>query len=101
MGPSKRCRGPPSCALPSAGHIAVVVNPPAAEKYCYWTNDETPAEPDKWLEGAEQTPGSWWVDWGKWLAERSGKMVPARKPGGGKLKAIEDAPGSYVKVQPD
>jgi polyhydroxyalkanoate synthase len=98
---TKLFKGPVRFVLTASGHIAGVVNPPAAEKYCYWTNDKTPAEPDKWLEGAEQTPGSWWVDWGKWLGERSGKMVPARKPGGGKLKAIEDAPGSYVKVQPD
>ncbi|MGB8275183.1 MAG: class I poly(R)-hydroxyalkanoic acid synthase [Alphaproteobacteria bacterium] len=85
--------------LSASGHIAGVVNPPAANKYCYWTNPKTPADPNKWLAGAKQKDGSWWVDWGQWLADRSGKMVPSRKPGGGKLKPIEDAPGAYVKVQ--
>jgi polyhydroxyalkanoate synthase len=35
----------------------------------------------------------------QWLAPRSGKKVPARKPGGGKLKVLGDAPGSYVLVR--
>ena len=49
---------------------------------------------------ARRWPGSWWPDWHRWVerAERQGK-VPARVPGDGKLKAIEDAPGSYVRVK--
>ena len=62
--------------------------------------DKLPAEPDDWFAGAKEQPGSWWADWIKWLGEFSGKQVPARVPGkGGKLKAIEDAPGTYVKAK--
>ncbi|MEM7425957.1 MAG: class I poly(R)-hydroxyalkanoic acid synthase [Pseudomonadota bacterium] len=82
-----------------SGHIAGVVNPPEANKYQYWLNDKGADTLEKWLEDAEEHPGSWWPDWAEWTAGHSGKMVPARKPGSGKLKPIEDAPGSYVKVR--
>ena len=82
--------------LSGSGHIGGVVNPPAANKYGYWTNDKKGLSADAWIAGATEHPGSWWVDWEKWLAPKSGELVPARKPGDGKLKVIEDAPGSYV-----
>jgi polyhydroxyalkanoate synthase subunit PhaC len=91
--------GPSRFVLGASGHIAGIVNPPAANKYGYWTNTKLPKDPDKWLEGATQRPGSWWSDWGPWLARRAGKKVPARQPGDGELRPIEDAPGSYVKVR--
>jgi polyhydroxyalkanoate synthase len=91
--------GPKKFVLGASGHIAGIVNPPAANKYAYWTNARLPKDPDKWLEGATGHPGSWWTDWGRWLALRAGKKVPARHPGDGELRAIEDAPGSYVKVR--
>jgi polyhydroxyalkanoate synthase len=82
-----------------SGHIAGVVNPPAAGKYGYWLNDELPADPDAWLAGARHHDGSWWADWARWGASYAGEPVPAREPGGGELGALEDAPGSYVKVR--
>ncbi|WP_299616681.1 alpha/beta hydrolase [Pelagibius sp.] len=85
--------------LGASGHIAGVINPPAANKYCYWTNAKSPADAEAWFEDAERHDGSWWADWGKWLARKGGAKVPARKPGDGKLKPIEDAPGAYVKVR--
>ncbi len=85
--------------LGASGHIAGVVNPPAADKYGYWINDALPADPETWLDGAERHDGSWWLDWRNWIAPFGGKLVPARTPGDGELKAIEDAPGSYVKVR--
>ena len=85
--------------LAASGHIAGVVNPPAAEKYGYWTNDKNPATPDKWLASATEHKGSWWPEWMKWVARHAGPKVDARTPGDGKLKVIEDAPGSYVKVR--
>ena len=83
--------------LSGSGHIAGVINPPAAKKYCYWTNAKKVSDPDAWIDGATRHDGSWWPDWGRWLARRGGGKVAARKPGSGKLKTIEDAPGRYVK----
>ena len=96
--------GPMRFVLAASGHIAGVVNPPAAGKYSHWTNAANaanavlPKTPAAWLRRAEEVPGSWWPDWAKWVARKAGPKVKARTPGAGKLKAIEDAPGSYVKV---
>ena len=73
--------------------IAGIINPPPG-KYPYWTNDKNPATPDAWLEGAKQQEGSWWPHWAEWVKAFAGDLVPARKPGSGKLKVIESAPGS-------
>jgi len=91
--------GPKKFVLSASGHIAGVVNPPVANKYCYWTNRALPTDPDTWLEGAKQHEGSWWTDWQKWVKKHAGGTVAARLPGDGKLKIIEDAPGSYVKAR--
>ncbi len=94
-------KGPVKFALAASGHIAGVVNPPAAKKYNHWINNaETlPASPDDWLAGAEAQPGSWWPEWQKWVSAFSNGTVPARKPGDHKVKPLADAPGSYVKVR--
>jgi len=92
-------QGPRKFVLSASGHIAGVVNPPPKTKYGHWTNDKLPANPDDWFAGATYLPDSWWPLWEKWIAQYSGDQVPARKPGSGKLKAIEDAPGSYVRVK--
>ena len=91
--------GPVTFVLAGSGHIAGVVNPPAAGKYNHWTNQSLPDTVEAWQAGAVEHPGSWWPYWAEWLAEKSGKKVPARDPSKGPLKAIEDAPGSYVKVK--
>jgi polyhydroxyalkanoate synthase len=91
--------GPKKFVLAGSGHIAGVVNPPASGKYGYWTNDDLPADPEAWLAAATHHEGSWWTDWAAWNAEKSGPKVKARTPGDGELKAIEDAPGSYVRVR--
>jgi polyhydroxyalkanoate synthase len=91
--------GETTFTLAASGHVAGVVNPPVKKKYCHWTANKTPADPQKWLDSAKQNEGSWWTHWNTWIAGYSnGKPVPARKIGGGKLKPIEDAPGSYVKM---
>ena len=88
--------------LAASGHIAGVVNPPAKKKYCFWTNDKLLKDPEDWLAKADCHEGSWWPDWDKWIKKQAGKKnTPARTPGKGKLKALEDAPGSYVKVRSD
>ncbi|PKU23062.1 PHA/PHB synthase family protein [Telmatospirillum siberiense] len=91
--------GPIRFVLSASGHIAGIVNPPEAHKYCYWTNSRKPKDPEAWLGKAEQFDGSWWPDWQKWISKFAGGEVPARTPGDGGLKAIEDAPGSYVKAK--
>lgn len=91
--------GDTKLVVAGSGHIAGVVNPPEAGKYQYWLNDKGADTVEEWLDGAEEHPGSWWPHWAKWTGKRSGKKVKARKPGDGKLKPIEDAPGSYVKVR--
>jgi len=88
--------------LAGSGHIAGVVNPPAKDKYCYWSNARISKKPDTWIKSAKRNEGSWWPDWAAWVAKQAGrKDVAARKPGTGKLKALEDAPGSYVRVRAD
>jgi len=91
--------GPVRFILAGSGHIAGVINPPSAKKYQHWTNDKLPPRVEDWFAGAKEHPGSGWPDWEGWLAPLSGKKIPARKPGDGKLKPIGDAPGSYVKVK--
>jgi polyhydroxyalkanoate synthase len=87
--------------LGGSGHIAGIVNPPAANKYGFWTNEKFPATPKQWLDTATQQPGSWWTDWAEWVSNHAGDKVRARIPGKGKLKALEEAPGSYVKLRLD
>ena len=84
--------------LAASGHIAGVVNPPDGGKYSHWINPELPAEPEEWLAGATEIAGSWWPDWQRWITSHDKRQVKARIPGDGKLPALEDAPGSYVKV---
>lgn len=91
--------GPVQFLLGGSGHIAGIVNPPAANKYMHWTRPDCPQTPDAWLEGAEQRPGSWWPTWREWLREKSGPDIPARAPGSAKHPVLEAAPGSYVKVR--
>jgi polyhydroxyalkanoate synthase len=87
--------------LGASGHIAGVINPPAARKYGYWTGSlRANQTAEAWLADAAQHDGSWWPDWHKWHGRRAGKKVPARVPGDGALAPIEDAPGAYVKVRP-
>ena len=96
---SQLYRGPYRFVLSGSGHIAGVVNPPSARKYCYWTNPENPPTPEQWFSGAARHEGSWWPDWAEWIGRHADDKVKARVPGDGKLTVIEDAPGSYVKVR--
>ncbi len=89
--------GPLRYVLAGSGHIAGVVNPPARNKYQYWSDGPERADFDTWVEGAQEHPGSWWPDWFTWFSALSPEDVPARQVGGGRLTPIEDAPGRYVK----
>ena len=99
---TRHFQGPVRFVLAGSGHIAGVVNPPEAQKYQYWTNDAKVDTLEEFIAGAKETKGSWWPDWLDWIDKKSDGKVPAkgaRIPGKGKLKAIEDAPGSYVRAR--
>jgi polyhydroxyalkanoate synthase subunit PhaC len=85
--------------IAGSGHIAGVINPPSQNKYQYWKNESLPDDVEEWRRGATEYPGSWWPNWHVWHAAHSGERVPARQPGSNILPALEDAPGSYVKVK--
>lgn len=84
--------------MAGSGHIAGVVNPPAAKKYQYWTGGKPTGDFDQWLASAVEHPGSWWTHWQHWIETQDDTLVPARKPGK-HMKTLGDAPGTYVKVR--
>ena len=95
-------KGPMEFLLAGSGHIAGVVNPPAANKYQYWLGDSAAPSLKAFVESAEEHPGSWWPHWLAWLHKQSDARVPAkgkRVPGGKGDNVIEDAPGRYVKTR--
>jgi polyhydroxyalkanoate synthase len=86
----------------ASGHIAGVINPPAKNKRSHWirADGKLPKTQAGWLEGAVEHPGSWWTDWSTWLKSHAGKQIAAPKTyGKGKYKALQAAPGSYVKAK--
>jgi polyhydroxyalkanoate synthase len=99
--------GDTTFVLGASGHIAGVVNPPAANKRNYWTGAgptgtdgaaRLDPDPDRWFDAAERVPGSWWPAWATWLAPHAGAKVTARKKlGNAEFGVIEEAPGSYVR----
>ncbi|MFP1131468.1 class I poly(R)-hydroxyalkanoic acid synthase [Asticcacaulis sp. W401b] len=96
--------GPVTFVMAGSGHIAGVVNPPAAQKYQHWINELSnakglPETLEVWQKDAVEHKGSWWDYWAQWLHDKSGPMVPARDPSKGKFKPDMDAPGSYVLVK--
>jgi len=97
----KHIGGEKRFVLTQSGHVAGVINHPEQNKYGYKVNDDTSCDADIWQKNAKTHQGSWWNDWHNWNKDFSGKKVAAPTPGSGKLKPIEDAPGSYVKVRSD
>ena len=93
---SKLFGGPVTYVLAGSGHIAGVVNPPAKGKYQHWTDGPDGGRYDEWVAGATEHRGSWWPHWFAWIEAQAPERVPARVPGEGKLKALCDAPGTYV-----
>ena len=91
--------GPVDYIVAGSGHIAGVVNPPAKVKYQYWTGGKPEGSYEDWIAKAQEHPGSWWPHWFSWLEAQAPKRVKAREPGSGKLPALEDAPGTYVRMK--
>jgi polyhydroxyalkanoate synthase subunit PhaC len=89
--------GPVKMVVSGSGHIAGVVNPPAAGKYQYWTNDGDAETVEEWLSSATETQGSWWPNWLEWIGAKSGEKIPARQLAEG----LGDAPGEFVLVKGD
>ncbi|NBX53873.1 MAG: class I poly(R)-hydroxyalkanoic acid synthase [Betaproteobacteria bacterium] len=86
----------------ASGHIAGVINPPQARKRCHWVTADAqlPDQLEQWSAKAKEVAGSWWDDWSNWLQPHAGPMVAAPKTSGrGIYKAIEPAPGRYVKAK--
>ncbi len=96
---AKTFGGPVEFIVAGSGHIAGVINHPAAQKYQYWTNTNLKGALEDWFAFAHEHPGSWWPYWDNWLRQRAGPEVPARTPGDGALKPLCDAPGEYVLVK--
>jgi polyhydroxyalkanoate synthase len=88
--------------LAASGHIAGIINPPSQNRRHHWLNPALPSNPDDWLAGAREHPGSWWSRWSGWLAGHGGASVAARTElGGARYPVIEPAPGRYVKQRCD
>ena len=88
--------------LGASGHIAGVINPPTKRKRSHWVHPagDLPQQAEAWLSGATEQAGSWWPDWAEWLKALSGKQIAAPKSAGNRrYKAVEPAPGSYVKAR--
>ncbi|MEP9395829.1 class I poly(R)-hydroxyalkanoic acid synthase [Mesorhizobium sp. KR2-14] len=90
--------GPVEYVMAGSGHIAGVVNPPAQNKYQYWTNGKPAGDFDEWVANAQENTGSWWPHWQSWIAERDNRKVAARHPGA-HTPTLGDAPGTYVRVR--
>jgi polyhydroxyalkanoate synthase subunit PhaC len=91
--------GPVRYVLAGSGHIAGVINPADKPKYQYWTDGPPEGEFSDWIAAAKETPGSWWNDWVRWVAEQAPERVSARIPGAGNLQPLGDAPGDYVRTK--
>ena len=91
--------GETTLVVSGSGHIAGVVNPPAAKKYQYWTDGKSSTSHEEWLRTAREHAGSWWPHWLEWVTAKSGDKIAAPIPGEGKLPVLGDAPGEYVKVK--
>lgn len=95
---SKYFGGPVDYVMAGSGHIAGVVNPPALNKYHYWTGGTPKGDFNQWIANATNHPGSWWPHWQSWIEAKDATRVPARTPGK-HMKTLGDAPGTYVKVR--
>jgi polyhydroxyalkanoate synthase len=90
--------------LTSGGHNAGIICGPVHPKRHYRIKTRRLVDPhwapEDWMEAAKQHDGSWWPAWHQWLAAHSAAKgkPPAMGAARSKLyRAIEDAPGRYVR----
>lgn len=89
--------------LASGGHNAGIVAPPGEPGHTYRIKTEaahaTYTGPDEWLNTVPSVEGSWWPEWTRWLAARSGEPVTPPQMGTGTDTGtnLPDAPGDYVR----
>ena len=95
---ARRFGGPVEMVMGGAGHIAGIVNPPAAGKYEFRTAALDTDSFEKWRETAKATSGSWWPHWQAWIAAQDNERVAPRKLNRRK-SYLGDAPGTYVRVR--
>ncbi|MCV3271876.1 PHA/PHB synthase family protein [Roseobacter sinensis] len=85
--------------LTNGGHNAGVISEPGHKRRHFRIHTRRDQDltltPDDWLDAAEMRQGSWWPAWVAWLAARSGEKIKPPKIRG----ALEDAPGTYVKME--
>ncbi len=99
---TQHLKGKKRFVMGASGHVAGVINPPAARKRSHWTraDGKFPADVKDWIAGAKEQAGSWWTDWHGWLKGHAGKQIAAPKSyGKSGYKVIEPAPGRYVKAK--
>jgi polyhydroxyalkanoate synthase subunit PhaC len=83
--------------LSASGHIAALVNPPGNPKASYQVGNQTPPDPQQWLDPADPGQDTWWTDLSGWLSERCGAVRSAPDElGTVGLHPLVDAPGTYV-----
>jgi poly[(R)-3-hydroxyalkanoate] polymerase subunit PhaC len=90
--------------LASGGHNAGIVAPPGEQGHTYRIRtkaaEATYTGPEEWLKTVPQVEGSWWPEWTRWLAARSGELVGPPRMGtkASEGKKLPDAPGDYVRL---
>lgn len=96
-------------ALTNGGHNAGVVSPPEHPRRKHWITSRADLEPfvdpDRWIELAQERPGSWWPSWVGWLGEKSSGKRASHPPRRAAIASnlvdadttLPRAPGSYLK----
>ncbi|NBD28825.1 MAG: alpha/beta fold hydrolase [Alphaproteobacteria bacterium] len=82
--------------LVKGGHNGGIVSEPGHPRRHYRTGHRAPGapymDPDSWLAQHENKDGSWWPEWGAWLAAHStGRAAPPQMGA-----SLDPAPGRYV-----
>ncbi|MYZ47011.1 PHA/PHB synthase family protein [Propylenella binzhouense] len=88
--------------LTTGGHNAGIVSEPGhpGRSFRVMTKaaSDRYSDPDRWLEQARHSQGSWWPEWVEWLRRHSGAPVPPPRTGSAEagFPPLCDAPGTYV-----